>query len=405
MRIVVFNTVPYGSTGTIAQNIAKEATSQGYEVYFVRGWTKKRKLKNNNENLYNTCIATNFVSKLIHVLVGKITGFDGCFSLFHTLLLIKKLKKIKPDIIHMHIMHDYFLCLPILFMYIKKEQVKVVWTFHDCWAFTGGCPYFDVSGCEKWKYGCKGCGEKKKYGIPLFNAPSKMWNLKVKMKCKIKNMVITAPSYWLANLVHESFYSDFDIRVVRNGIDLSKFTPVESQFRNKYKCQDKYIVLGVAFDWGERKGLDVFNELANLLPERYQIVLVGTNDNIDRMIDKRIISIHKTNYQEELIKIYSAADVFVNPTREEVFGMVNIEALACGTPVITFDTGGAPEGIDGTCGVVVHDKNAHALLPHILDICEKHLFSKEACIKRASKFDEKTCYQDYIEIYNELVHG
>lgn len=401
MKIVILNTVPYGSTGRIAQNIAKEARLQGHDVYFICGWTKHRKL-NVKMAMTKEYVATNFSSKLFHLIGAKLTGFDGCFSRIHTYILVNRIRKINPDIIHLHIMHDYFLCLPVFFKYIKNSGIQVVWTFHDCWAFTGGCAYFSISGCREWMSGCTKC-ENIKSCIPLLNATSKMWKMKLRFKDEISNLIITTPSDWLAEVVRSSFYKDCDIRVIRNGIDLLQFTPVESQFKEKYNCINKYIVLGVAFDWGKRKGLDVFNDLAKLLPDQYQIVLVGTNRYIDKIIDDKIISIHKTSSQKELVEIYSAADVFVNPTREEVFGMVNIEALACGTPVVTFATDGAPEGIDENCGIVVEVKSAHALISQIQRVCEQHLFSKEACVRRAALFDEKVCYQDYISLYQNLV--
>ena len=181
-----------------------------------------------------------------------------------------------------------------------------------------------------------------------------MYQLKKKWFTGVENMTLVTPSEWLAGLVKQSFLKDYPIRVINNGIDLEVFKPTPSNFRETYGCGDKKIVLGVAFGWGERKGLDVFLDFAKRLDsERYQIVLVGTDENVDKQLPNTVISIHRTQNQTELAKIYTAADVFVNPTREEVFGLVNIEALACGTPGVTFNTGGSPECYDATCGSVV----------------------------------------------------
>lgn len=391
------NTVPYGSTGKIAQSIADRARKAGNEVYFVCGWTKQKGKALNETEI----VATNVFSKAAHLVLSKMTNLDGCFSIISTFKLIRKLKAIEPDIIHMHIMHDYFINLPLFFNYVKKSKTKIIWTFHDCWGFTGGCPYFSISECEQWRYGCNKCLQKKKWDRLSWGIPKKMWRLKFRF-AKSADLTVTVPSKWLAGVVEESFYKTHRIQIIHNGLDLDTFRNVKSDFREKINCLNKYIILGVAFDWGERKGLDVFNELAKKIPENYKIVLVGTNQEIDSKLHRNIYSIHKTSNQAELVKIYSAVDVFVNPTREEVFGMVNIEALACGTPVVTFNTDGAPEGIDSSCGFVVEEKTAEGLLPYIYQVCEEKVFDSESCRKRAELFKEEECYNKYLELYQNI---
>ena len=198
-----------------------------------------------------------------------------------------------------------------------------------------------------------------------------------------------------------SYMSQYPIKVIYNGIDLSVFKPTESDFRAKYGLENKKIVLGVAFDWGVRKGLDVFVELSKRLSDEYRIVLVGTNDQIDSALPSNIISIHRTQNQRELAEIYTAADVFANPTREEAFGLVNVEALACGTPGVTFRTGGSPECYDDTCGVVVEKNDIDAMEREIRRICETHPYDIESCIKFAQGFDMYDRYREYIDLYQE----
>lgn len=217
-------------------------------------------------------------------------------------------------------------------------------------------------------------------------------------------MTLVTPSEWLAGLVKQSFLKDYPIRVINNGIDLEVFKPTPSNFRETYGCGDKKIALGVAFGWGARKGLDVFLDLAKRLDsERYQIVLVGTDENVDKQLPNTVISIHRTQNQTELAKIYTAADVFVNPTREENYPTVNMEALACGTPVLTFQTGGSPEILDVTCGSVVPKNDIDALYREIIRICETAPYSIEACLKKAKQFDKNEKFQEYIDLYRNLM--
>lgn len=398
MRIVIINTVPYGSTGKISKNIGIKAEEIGDEVYYVYGWTKKKRRSNCKYEI----IATSLISKALHGILSNIWGLDGLFSSLSTIKLIKKLKKIQPDLLHLHILHDYFLNIKLLYKYIEESGIKVIWTFHDCWSMTGGCMYFSMSQCMGWKNGCKDC-EHKKYLMKLFlNSPRLMWQIKRKGLSFIKDLTITVPSNWLKQIVNKSIYHNQTVKVIHNGIDLKVFKPCHSDFRIKHNLENNYIVLGVAFDWGIRKGLDVFIELASLLPTEYQIVLVGVTAKQKSIIPNNILTIPKTSDMNELIEIYSSSDVFVNPTREEVFGMVNIEALACGIPVIMFDTDGAPESINESCGIVVKEKNAKALSQEIMRVCREKPFKKEFCIEKAKEFDESKCYAKYVELYHNI---
>ena len=215
-------------------------------------------------------------------------------------------------------------------------------------------------------------------------------------------MTLVTPSEWLAGLVKQSFLKDYSVQVINNGIDLSVFKPTESNFREKYNCEGKKVLLGVAFDWGERKGLDVFIHLAKWLDDSYQIVLVGTDDNTDEMLPDNMISIHKTQNQRELAEIYTAADLFVNPTREDNFPTVNIEALACGTPVLTFRTGGSPEMLDETCGAVVECDDVAAMEREIIRLTNEQSLCEKNCLTRAKSFDGSKCFEKYIELYDMI---
>ena len=393
MKVVQINaTYRIGSTGKICAQIEEVCRSANIEncVLYSSG-------KGMDEN--RTKFSLNIYAK-IQALKSRVAGNYGFNALLSTRRIIAAIDKMQPDIIHLHNIHNHDYHLKILFQYLKKNEKKVVWTFHDCWAFTGYCPNFDMVRCDHWKAKCGKCPQYRDFSW-FMDRSSTLLHWKRELFSGI-DLTIVTPSKWLADVVKQSFLGSFPVHVLYNGIDLSVFTPTESDFLERHGLVGEKVVLGVAFDWGERKGLDVMIRLAEILPRGYRIVLVGTNNLIDKKLPDSIISIHRTKDQRELAQIYSAADVFVNPTREEVLGLVNIEALACGTPVVTFRTGGSPEIPDDTCGSVVERDDIVALQREIYRVCETMPYSSEACIKRARKFDMKDCYKRYIEIYEKI---
>lgn len=401
MRIAEINMTHNGSTGKIMLGIAEVARQRGHDV-----WTFSPRYYQKGDNQIwpeikgHTYFGTVKENKIHHHL-SKITGYHGCFSKQGTKELINYLEKVKPDIIHLHNLHNWTINIPMLFSYVKKKNVQVVWTLHDCWAITGQCPYFTMEKCDKWKRGCGKCSQINVYPDALVDRTRFMWKKKKQWFNGIKNITLVTPSEWLANLVKQSYLGKYPIKVINNGIDLFVFRKCEEIFKEKYHLQDKKIVLGVAFDWGIRKGLDVFQKLAKTLDNSYQIVLVGTNENIDKVLPTNIISIHRTVNQQQLAEIYTAADVFVNPTREDNFPTVNIESLACETPVITFQTGGSSEMLDDTCGSVIECNDVDSLQKEIKKVCTQNLYSGPACRKRAKKFDMNKKFEEYVELYEE----
>lgn len=398
MKIIAINSVDYGSTGKIMMQIASKARVQGCSYF-----TFSKKWRGQKERSYHSHFGF-FIENAIHFILGKIIGDSFLFSFIGTFRLIKRIKKVAPDLIHLHNLHGSYINLLILFHYIKRFNIPVIWTLHDCWSFTGRCPYFDLTKCDLWKSGCHDCPYPKKNYPKLYIDTTRMiWKLKRRCFMGVENMTIVTPSEWLAGLVRLSFLRDYPIKVINNGIDLSVFKPTESDFRNRYGLEDKMVVLGVALDWGERKGLEVFIELSKRLPVNYRIVLIGTNNCIDATLPANIISIHRTQNQTELAEIYSAADVFANPTREENYPTVNMESLACGTPVITFKTGGSPEILDKTCGSVVDCDDIDAMEIEIRRICEEKPYSVEACLMRAKSFDMNDRFEEYVKLYKTLL--
>lgn len=401
MRIIEINAYDRGSTGRIMFNIAETAKKQGHEVicfstipFDVYGIAKKKKL----DGLY---YFGGYFRNLIHYCLAQFNNGNGFFSPLTTYSLIRRIKKFQPDMIHLHNIHENCLSIPILFNFLKKNNIKVFWTFHDCWAFTGHCMHFDYTKCSNWKNSCIDCAYGKIAPRSRRSNSAKMWVKKKKYFSSLEDLTIITPSHWLADLAKQSYFNKYPIGVIHNGIDLQTFQPTESDFRKKYHCEDKFIVLGVAFSWGKRKGLDVFAELAERLGEKYQIVLVGDINIATPPHLGNIISISRTHNQKELAEIYTAADLFVNPSREEVFGTVNIEALACGTPVLTFKTGGNPEIPDATCGSVVPKDDIDAMFNEIIRISTERPFTEEACLQRAQAFNADVQFKEYVSLFEK----
>jgi len=392
MKIVQLNvTYGSGSTGKIALSISElldNENIENYVVYSSGSCDKSNGIKYATPN-----------SIKIQTVIARVLGNYGFEAKRTTKKLVAHLEKIKPDILHIHNIHSHDCNLEILFKYIKANNIKTYWTFHDCWAFTGYCPYFDMIGCDKWKTECKNCPQKGYYSW-FFDRSNQNFNKKKKLFEGLDLTIIT-PSKWLAGLVSHSILKDYPVKVINNGIDLSIFKPTESDFREKYNLENKFIVLGVAFGWGIRKGLDVFIELSKKLDDNFKIVLVGTNSEVDKQLPDNIISIHRTNNQQELAEIYTAADLFVNTTREENYPTVNMESLACGTPVITFNTGGCSEMLNETCGVVVPKDDLEALYSEIVKISKENPYSKENCTKKAESFNMHDRFNEYIALYKE----
>ena len=394
MRIAQINAVPYGSTGRIMFQLADALKQEGHSVLCTSGFTWHRPER---EDFFLT---SGFAEKSAHMLLARITGRTGGFSAHGTRQLLKRLEEFQPDVIHCHNLPGWFVNLPMLFDYIRKKDIPVVWTLHDCWSFTGHCPHFQGIGCDKWKTECHHCPLYRQYPGTFRDHSREMYGLKQKWLGGVNRLTIVTPSRWLGGCVKESFLGEYPVQVIPNGINLDTFRPRKDGCEANEK---KHTVLGVAYAWDDKKGLDVFLDLSRRLGEDYRIVLVGTDEKIDRQLPSNIQSIHRTQNQQELAQLYSQADVFVNPTREDNLPTVNMEALACGTPVITFDTGGSSEVPDITCGTVVAKNDVDALEREIRRVCTERPFTEGQCTARAGLFSEDRCIQQYLELYRSMV--
>ncbi|MPQ44273.1 glycosyltransferase [Clostridium tarantellae] len=401
MKILQINSVcGVGSTGRIVINLYNILENKGHECVIAYG-------RGNALECIKTIKIGNDIDVYNHVAKTRLFDKHGFGSLNTTKKFIKEVEKYNPDIIHLHNIHGYYINIEILFNYLKSCKKPIVWTLHDCWSFTGHCCYFDYVGCYKWEKKCYECPQKKSYPSSIL-IDNSSWNFtkKKQLFTSLDNLTIVTPSNWLANLVKKSFFKDCPIKVINNGIDLNIFKPTESNVKEVYHIKDKKIILGVANIWDERKGLKYFLELEKLLHNDYKIIIVGLTEKQKEELPSTIIGITKTNSIDELVKLYTLADVFVNPTLEDNFPTTNLEALACGIPVITFHTGGSSECIDSSCGAVVEKDNINMLCKEIIKITNhKKVNYSVSCIKKAHKYyDKNQRFLDYLHLYIEILY-
>lgn len=342
MKILQINSVcGIRSTGRICTDLAEALEQNGHECKIAYG----REIVPEKYLKYAVRIGSDFDVKL-HALQSRFFDNAGFGSRRATQKFIEWVKDYNPDVIHLHNIHGYYINIEVLFNYLAEADKPVVWTLHDCWAFTGHCAYYSFVKCYKWKTGCFNCPQKKSYPSScLFDQSKQNWLKKKALFTSVKNMMLVTPSKWLANEGNQSFFSKYPVKVIPNGIDLNVFKPTPSAFREKNGLVGKKIILGVASIWDKRKGLDDFIELSKILDDNYKVVLVGLSEKQINYLPKSIFAISRTNNVKELAEIYSSADMLFNPTYEDNYPTVNLEAHACGTPVVTYRTGGSVESV------------------------------------------------------------
>ncbi len=397
-KLIQINTVCNGSTGNIMGHIQKAAMECGYDTLSLYGRRKGYSFLPSEK--YG-----NAFSFWIHVALTTVFDAQGYGSYFYTRKIIDRLRKEQPDIIHLHNVHGYYLNIHLLFKYLKKDfKGKVVWTFHDCWSFTGHCPYFVIANCDKWKNGCYRCPNQRNYPISLlWDGSKRNYKRKKELFTGMDNLVITCPSMWMKEKIDQSFFKDTECIVVPNGINLEVFNPsYDDDVLIKYNIPcDKKMILGVASIWEPRKGLNDFIKLADILPEEYIIVLVGVTDRqIKKIARKNIIGIRRTENQTELAKLYSKATVFMNPSKEESFSLVTIEAMACGTPVIALDTSAPKELVNDENGVLLSNSDAESYLNAIKYLETKKL-SECDIVCSVKKYSVNHMTAKMLEIYSQ----
>lgn len=358
MRALLINSVcGIGSTGRICAKIAHQLEDQGYEVRIAFG----RDDQVPEEAKKYAVRIGNRLSVKMDALKTRMFDCAGFNSKRETENFLKWADAYNPNLVWLHNIHGYYINIELLFYWLKhRESTEIRWTLHDCWAFTGHCTYFTMANCDRWINGCYDCPQKKEYPASfILDNSKKNYLRKKRLFTGVRNMSIITPSNWLANLVKESFLKEYPVTVIYNTIDHDIFKYRKSDFRARYGIESKFVILGVASPWNERKGMKDFFYVAKHIKNAV-IVLVGlTKKQIDSLPDG-IIGITRTNSPIELAEIYSAADIFINPTYEDNYPTVNLEAESCMTPVITYSTGGSPETLhlDSSCAVKTGDLNA-----------------------------------------------
>lgn len=348
-----------------------------------------------------------------HVLLTRFFDRQGFGSRKATKRAIKEIERFQPDIIHLHNLHGSYINIKLLFDYLKNTNIPIVWTLHDCWAFTGHCTHYLYDNCNKWMNGtCDRCPQKKEYPASIFLDQSKR-NYKEKKDAFLgcNNLVITVVSDWLCGQVKQSFLREYPIKRIYNGVDTEIFKPTESNVREKIGITESEImILCVTDGWSTRKGINYIFELfeqCKALSLPYRIVMVGVQEKVRKEIPKGIIALPRTDNVNQLVELYSCADVFWNPSKIETFGMVNIEALACGTPVITMNSTACPETIDLSCGITIDPDEA--VIKQVLDaiplLAGNGKKNQDACRKKAEAFSKTQSYTEYIKLYNEIYRG
>lgn len=388
----------WGCTGRIAQGISEMLINAGHDS--VIAWGRKNTVPIDMK----TIKIGNKVDQLLHGLYARLFDKCGFGSKQTTKRFIKKIEQFQPDIVHLHIMHGYYINVEILFNYLASKKIPIVWTFHDCWAFTGHCPYFTFVKCLKWQNCCERCEQKKHHPKSWFIDDSQNNYLKKKeLFSEYDRLVIVTPSVWLKKIVEESFFKNTRIEVIRNGINTSNFRCLRANIRTKYNIlPEKKILLGVSSTWVKEKGLYDFFELQNILNKEsddYQIVLVGLTKNQIRKIPNEIVGIERTDSIDELSLLYSEASVFLNLTYEDNYPTTNLEAIACGTPVISYKTGGSSESVElSGMGSVVAVGDLVGVVTEIKKISAVNNWENKGLT-----IDQKDCFLEYIKLYEGLI--
>ena len=399
MKIALINSVSsYGSTGRICDAIASMAIARGYEAKVFYGLGKS----NNN----NAIKISNGVDYIVHNVLSRLFDAEGLFSSIGTLIMIRELKEYQPDIIHIHNLHGHYINFKLLFKFIgARTNSRVIMTLHDCWSFTGHCAHFDIVRCEKWHDGCYKCPHREVYPKSYLSRSERNYNLKKELIANLGARLYLVPvSNWMSSFLSKSMYTDIKYSVIHNGIDLTVFKYSEnSDVLTRYKIKGKYI-LGIANPWSSYKGLDDMVKLRSFLDESISMVLVGLSQEQIDIMTKGVVGLRPTNNLEELVALYSSALVLVNTTYCDNYPTVNLESIACGTPVITYKTGGSPESITSQTGAVVRQGDVQGLVDAI-DRMDAHNRDelREHCISYAkSFFNQDLCFDSYINLYSSL---
>lgn len=402
--VVQFNpVVKNGSTGRITEQIGDLALARGWDSLIVYSGRPK--------NVSNSRLIQcgNYLDSVLHAVETRLFDRHGLGSRRATKRLIRQLLELKPDILHLHNIHGYYINYEVLTNYIVANNIPVVWTFHDFWPITGHCSYFSDINCEKWINQCHSCPKISYYPKSLgFDNSKNNYKLKKKLFSSISNLTIVPVSKWAGSLVDKSFLRNKRVIPIYNGVDLSVFQPQGNQNELKLKYgfdSNCKVLLALATTWGKRKGWFDYIELAGMLPENIKIVLVGVTQKQKHELPASIITIARTESVTQLAELYSLADIVMNLSYQETFGLTTVEGFACGTPSIVYNCTASPELMSKDVGELVEPGDLDGVVNAInaLLLRGKEFYSSN-CIERAKMlFSHEDRFNDYIDLYEEII--
>lgn len=394
MRVLFINTVfEKGSTGRIVKDIGTTIEEKGGEYRVVYG-------RGTSNDSHAIKFSSNF-GVIMHALCARIFDRAGFYSSYSTRRMIEYIREYEPDIIHLHNLHGYYINIEILFDYLKSEyKGKVIWTLHDCWAYTGHCTHYTVVGCNKWKNCCEKCVQKKEYPTSIFkDNSSHNYERKKSLFTSLDDMTIITVSDWLAEQVKQSFLKKYPIVRIYNGIDHSVFKHFETNIKEKLGIASKTMILCVSDGWNERKGYNDIIKWADKVNDEVRFVVVGLDEKQIEKLPNNIIGLKRTQNIKQLAELYSAADLFFNPSKEETFGMVTAEAMACGTPILAYNVTACAELIDDNSGKVITD------FSEVLTFQVKNqVYDKKKIIKSSMRFDKDIIMQQTYDLYRDCLN-
>lgn len=388
-----------GAPGKIAEQIGLLAQKSGWDVYVAHG------VRHSNPSRLKSIPLVNSFQERINALYSVLFDSHGLGPWDNTKALITWIRTNRPDVIQIHNLHGYYINYKVLFEYLNTTEIPIVWTFHDFWPITGHCAYFDYIGCEKWMNSCYKCPLIHSYPKAVIDRANRNFELKKELFSTVKSLTLVPVSNWVSSILNKSFLASFPRKTIYNGVDLNVFYPRNSSIRKSLGLDNKFILLGVAFPWTERKGFKDYIKLRKRLQSDIVIIMIGVSDADKKQLPEGIIGVGRTQNQDELACYYSMADIILNLSYQETFGMTSVEGMACGTPTIVYNRTASPELVDSNTGVVVKAGDMEALEDAILTIKQKgkHFYHK-ACVSRVSElFDKDKLFMKYVCLYESLL--
>lgn len=396
MKILSINTLNTGSTGRIMRQIADAARKRGHDVTLCYPHSRTNEANYQVSDIY-------IVNRYIR-LIGTFLDFIGCYRFafyFSTSLFLRKVDRINPDIVHLHNLHGSYINLYLLFKYLKKKKIKVIWTLHDCWAFTGHCGHYITIGCSKWINGCHNCPRYKDYPSSIFDDSRRRYRFKSSLFNGLSNMTIVPVSKWLADQCSQSFLKERKCIPIYNGIDIETFSFRNSDIKEKYGLQGKFIAICLATSWDEDKGFSDYIKLANLLSDDEVIVMVGLTEENKSQLSPNIVGVSRTESLSELVLLYSAADVLLSLSKAETFGLTIVEAMACGTPAIVYDNTAQKELLQPETGFLVDTGSIEKVYQcmKVVRLKGRDYYSKSCRKYVETNFSDFLQFSKYIDLY------